>query len=73
MCDKCGYTGDLSNMPSDPKDYSISREEAIELLQEGYGKSVEMFEKIGWKRQKNGDDWCPKCVAEHVETPQGHK
>lgn len=65
LCDKCGYMGDLSDLPQDrdldAEFAKMSGEEAKAKMAEILPKSRSMFHLIGWTSPKPGRDLCPGC------------
>jgi hypothetical protein len=60
ICDKCGYVGDLSNLPGDTDISKLDTEELRRAVVRELVDTKAMFQRIGWTRIGD-DDLCTKC------------
>lgn len=60
-CNKCGYIGDLSELPGDLDTSEMTAEDAKMYLSENFEGVRELFHLIGWTTPEPGYDLCPKC------------
>jgi len=63
VCDKCGYMGDLSDLPGDRDFRDMTQLEVEEELAKEMDKARAMFKLIGWHvgKKGKGQDYCPTC------------
>jgi hypothetical protein len=66
-CNKCGYIGDLSELPGDLDTSEMTVKDAELYLSENFQGVRDLFQLIGWTMPEPGYDLCPKCTAEAIK------